>query len=620
MKNRFLLAILVLGLLFINQSCQKDERSYNEVITSVKQPPKLTAKLYFGDSIIKSNQKLNKHVRKFVSQSKDNSSTASSSYGFSIDTTIIQVIATNSYTSYTFIVDRGTENDALLENYVITYFNNGESRQYLISYPIIIGTISTFDIENATIEMLTGEGLFVPKTENCTSIVAYQGEVCENSPCKSGEHTLDDGAECDYWGTIDMATQSCTPGGFVEISNCASGGGDGSTPGTGNTGGGSSGDNNDTDPVEEDEVVVPLEYTAVEEIENCINGLTLVGVTDSTTIDPDILDQISLLKGEWVALNNYLQENNCSEEAQQNVINELLSQYEAICLANGNSSETCACVISGNTVEICECILRGGEESKCINISESIDKDISILGTCVEDILNDLVLNDFSSSNPFNNTSLIEEVFDEITGNNSSISVTYKIENISGNGSTSAPVLNTTTGKYEMTIKIDTDIVNNGTKIAITKTILHETIHAYLRYLQKTNPSDFSDPNGDFSDLVTAWQSYRNLGYAHHVYMATLISQIGQQLSVYAIDSLGYPSNNNSYMNSDMYGYYEAIAWSGIAVITNPSNPQQQINNPLFTANYSNLVEQQLIISIFTAENTGQSHNGILPLVGDNCN
>lgn len=78
----------------------------------------------------------------------------------------------------------------------------------------------------------------------------------------------------------------------------------------------------------------------------------------------------------------------------------------------------------------------------------------------------------------------------------------------------------------------------------LAKTIFHETIHAYLRYIQKTNPIGFNSPTGDYADMVAAYAVHNNLNYAQHVYMANLIENVGYQLQQYAINHLGYPSND----------------------------------------------------------------------------
>ena len=102
----------------------------------------------------KQNKNLKNHLSKAF-KIKVGSSLArilSTLYDFSIDEETVQVISSNDFESYTFIVNRDTINDNLVENYVYTAFNDGSYTQMLVSYPIIEinqGNI-VFDMSNAT--------------------------------------------------------------------------------------------------------------------------------------------------------------------------------------------------------------------------------------------------------------------------------------------------------------------------------------------------------------------------------------------------------------------------------------------------------------------------------------
>lgn len=237
--------------------------------------------------------------------------------------------------------------------------------------------------------------------------------------------------------------------------------------------------------------------------------------------------------------------------------------------------------------------------------------------TCAEEIIWDFLLEDFS--NPFVSDPLINETFDALSSTGSPINITYTSQNITGHGHTSEPVYNPITGKYDIEIKIDTDLMNNGTKLAIAKTILHETLHAYLLYVRRTNPQSFNDENGDFSDLVKGYNTHKHLGYAHHVYMANLISNVGSQLSHYAINYMGYPNHSNSYPTNTINEYYEYVAWSGIAIT--PYNSSNDVTiNPVFSSMYPSTADQNKIINIFNSENFGTVVDGYSPIINNNCN
>ena len=264
-------------------------------------------------------------------------------------------------------------------------------------------------------------------------------------------------------------------------------------------------------------------------------------------------------------------------------------------------------------------LMDGGNFSEMVASFENIDIDQSLKDTCAESIIIDFILKDFS--NLFNSNPLINRTFDKLSSQPSDINIIYKAENIGGNGTTLPAQLNSSTGKWDIVVKIDTDLISNGTQIAVAKTILHESIHAYLRYLQKQNPTIFH-ANSDFTDLVAAFQIYSDNSYAQHVYMAGLIQEMGQQLSDYAINNLNYPDTGFSYPSGSMSEFYEAISWSGIALINDPTpnTSGAYIYNPVFLQNYIQASDQQRIINIFTAENTGQNSNNTTPLINNNCN
>ena len=261
----------------------------------------------------------------------------------------------------------------------------------------------------------------------------------------------------------------------------------------------------------------------------------------------------------------------------------------------------------------------GGNFSEMVASFENINIDQSLKDTCAESIIIDFILKDFS--NPFNNNPLINRTFDKLSSQPSDINIIYKAENIGGNGTTLPAQLNSSTGKWDIVVKIDTDLISNGTQIAVAKTILHESIHAYLRYLQKQNPTVFHT-NSDFTDLVAAFQVYSDNSYAQHVYMAGLIQEMGQQLSDYAINNLNYPDTGSSYPSGSISEFYEAISWSGIALIDDPTTNTlgAYIYNPVFLQNYTQASDQQQIIDNFTAENTGQNSNNTTPLINNSCN
>ncbi|MEM6517002.1 MAG: hypothetical protein AAF688_12520 [Bacteroidota bacterium] len=93
-------------------------------------------------------------------------------------------------------------------------------------------------------------------------------------------------------------------------------------------GGGNSNNDSNDDDGDNTTPVIPTKPTVQEEILNCINGLYVLGSENQTSIDPQILEQLDLPKGQWNSINDNLQNNGCSEQAQQEAIDELLEEFD----------------------------------------------------------------------------------------------------------------------------------------------------------------------------------------------------------------------------------------------------------------------------------------------------
>ncbi len=263
-----------------------------------------------------------------------------------------------------------------------------------------------------------------------------------------------------------------------------------------------------------------------------------------------------------------------------------------------------------------------GSNGGCINIDQ-INIDTSLQETCAEDIINDFRLEDFAEEvEDVEIAGLINTVFNALAGDGI-LDITYKAGNIAGNGLTTQPQFNSVSGKFESDIILSNDLIANGTKLAIAKTIFHESIHAYILYVQQTDAINFNNPAGDYATRLIAYAQYQNSAYADHVYMATLIKEIGRQLEKYATEFMNYPNQdlfNNAYAPYSKSFYFEAVAWSGTAQIRDPENSSVPINNPLFELAYPNPAIQQNIINIFNAENMGTTTNEQSPIIDNNCN
>lgn len=185
-----------------------------------------------------------------------NSRIISETYNFSINENLVQVLATDNFQSFTFLVERENNNPNILENYVYTIFSNGGYTQMLISYPILHSNNGyNFDINNASVTYIQDDTLLsfardgISPCNNWTEEIiewdSNAGECVEYNCTAGGNHAP--GESCN--GDPDQQPYIVCSGGWV-VTGCISfGGGTGGSGDSDSSGGGSSGNtdsNNDS--------------------------------------------------------------------------------------------------------------------------------------------------------------------------------------------------------------------------------------------------------------------------------------------------------------------------------------------------------------------------------------
>lgn len=228
-KNYFKLGILFLGIYISTTSCQKDDELIVVDESAVQIEPELKATVSNFETQLKGNTSAKNKLSKFNGSKYHSRTIHSNTYNFSIDTTRVQKIITEYYTSFTFVVERDQINLDVIENYVLTQYIDGAFTQYLISYPIVNGDP---DILTGTIEFINDNSLLYAKEPYCESLFEYVGPVCNDILCTAGgSHTVSDGFKtpdnplgCEAYGTTSGATIECTTGGWIDTSNCSGGG------------------------------------------------------------------------------------------------------------------------------------------------------------------------------------------------------------------------------------------------------------------------------------------------------------------------------------------------------------------------------------------------------------
>jgi len=109
-------------------------------------------------------------------------------------------------------------------------------------------------------------------------------------------------------------------------------------------------------------------------------------------------------------------------------------------------------------------------------------------------------------------------------------------------------------GQWTAEITIDKNYAKNGTKLALARTIIHESIHAYLAYLYNLDP--IKTPFMQLLDKHRVTLGSTNLG--DHEFMTQYAEAIGLSLAAW----------DNHSINDE--NYYEYLAWSG-GMLNSPS-------------------------------------------------
>jgi hypothetical protein len=252
-------------------------------------------------------------------------------YNFSIDTTNVQVISNNNFNSYTFIVERAGANENMLENYMLTIFENGDYSQMLLKYPYAINENGIeYNFSDATAEYLVDNDLFLNEFSNspCPTqsqeILEWQDNGCVAVHCGlEGDHApgeqCEDGVERSYWDCdVGWVVVGCV--------QTNTGGGSSSGPFGSPSGGGS----NQEGTFDNEIPVIPFTQTSLEQIIECMNSLNLYN--QGLLLSDEMISWLENNRQATSDINKYLQDNTCSDEAKEIAlfgIDKLMDEGEA---------------------------------------------------------------------------------------------------------------------------------------------------------------------------------------------------------------------------------------------------------------------------------------------------
>lgn len=131
--------------------------------------------------------------------------------------------------------------------------------------------------------------------------------------------------------------------------------------------------------------------------------------------------------------------------------------------------------------------------------------------------------------------------------------------------------INSTSDKLEILIEFDNDYLESATRLSIARTMLHETIHAFLLY------NFFKDPTGEFKQGLNNFansKGYTDLNDVHHNFMPQYVDAIGYSLATW----------NQVYGNSGNIprSYFDDLAWGGLTFSQHNSTTNQYTWHDVF--------------------------------------
>ncbi len=146
----------------------------------------------------------------------------------------------------------------------------------------------------------------------------------------------------------------------------------------------------------------------------------------------------------------------------------------------------------------------------------------------------------------------ILDLFDSSTSHN----LIIKVEEAGTvNGNPKNAVTKKTVGKLEWTIVIDDEYARNATQLSIARTIIHESVHAFLGYTLNVNQnSNLSNIMKTYYNSLDSQQSLGSgviINLTEHEFLGQYVQGIAKSLSIW--DNGKQPQS-----------YYENLAWGGL--------------------------------------------------------
>ena len=518
---------------------------------------------------------------------------------FTIDTSSIKYIEGPVSHSYTFALINKTQDSEEINNLVIAKHNDME-HYIALHFKYELSSIELLNIENGiypqefqnepVIEEIQNFDFSITSGHHRAGCVTYN-TIYYDVPCSHPEHqAAHEFNPCGHpegQQTITVTVISDCP----NSPNLGDGTNTDTSSGSGSSGGGGGGINwggSNTNTTQNNDPGVLGD-----------GPLTQINVPFRSKIRTDLIDNLDVEDLRFLdayphvemALNTLLVNNPDSSEFIIWSINYLqnlylvgtllnhpfeLNLFNSIVNSNLNNQEIINLLAFHELAE--EAIQNGGE----VDFEEQIIKDPS-LPNCIKSIIDDLI-----AENSFLDLGDMDSIVLEqlnlaghimSTFNNSdNYSLIFKMANLEPNANgdyrnaeTNPRPSTTVPGNFVITITLDTSYVSNATDLALARTILHESLHAYLTFLtQEYFVSTLAQRLTSLSLNLN-----NDINSAQHIEMSNNF--------VYAIANALQSWHNSALSNNSYYNY---LAWSGDMLSTTAFQQQtENFQNNVLNAN-----------------------------------
>jgi hypothetical protein len=553
--------MLCLGLLTAYVACEKDDSVVKETDTT-SQEVIPTIKTVSYDKVgatfnrLKSDYKIDGFLQSNEEANLLGKSTIDT-LGITIFTDEIKEVTIGDYTSYTMRIASPNTDNTKFYNVTIED-KNGESGMFVTKYTptqnwlenkntAFDGGISTHRVNNDITEVIDDTGGFGGTNNYGVINSTVYPEDCDGwvettinyvaVPCECDPHHAPD--ECDtstcstpgFWAPV--ATYECFPFDM--------GGGDDDPydtydPNT-NPGGAVNFNPPDDDddsysamvPPTECDVIPPASLNRDCTVDDYERLIFQLGITDSDTQDfvinnIDISDQII----------DYLEENNYSDGA---------IEFAILAIEALNEDG-----VDDGEVDFEEQIIKDSSLPNCVKViidAMIADNTYLDLGDMDDSVLEQLnlaghIMNTFNNSDNYNLTFKMASLPPNSSGN-------------LRNAETTARASTTSPGHFDITITLDSNYITNGTDLAIARTIIHESLHAYLTYITQE----------DFIGTMAQRLSSLSISLGNDVNQAQHIEMSNNFVEAISLALKNW--HNSALANND---YYDYLSWSGAMLTT----------------------------------------------------